>query len=115
MMQRADNQPITIGITIYGGIYCKMYEIIDNGTIVPSHVHHHDHITLVMQGAVRVWCDDAPPRDYTAPATIHIAAGSKHLFATLESHTTLACLHAASTLDDGEPVVTAEHTLDLEG
>jgi hypothetical protein len=36
MMQRADNQPITIGITIYGGIYCKMYEIIDNGTIIPS-------------------------------------------------------------------------------
>jgi quercetin dioxygenase-like cupin family protein len=114
-MQRAANQPVTIGITIYGGLYIKTFQVFDTGTIIPQHSHSYDHVTLVMSGAVRVWRDDGPARDYCAPATVHIPAGSKHMFVTLEADTTMACLHAANTLDDdAQPSVAEENNLKLE-
>jgi quercetin dioxygenase-like cupin family protein len=114
MMQRAENQPIIISISIYGGIYAKTFEVPDRGTMIPQHRHTFPHITALMQGAIRVWQDDGPPRDFTAPAMISIPAGSKHLFLTLSGGVVMACLHAADHLEHDEPAVAEEHHLKLE-
>lgn len=114
-MKPAPNQPITMGICIYGGVYCKTWLVPDVGTIVPQHSHNHDHLTLVMSGAVQVWRDGEPVRDYTAPSAVQIPAHSKHLFVTLTDNVALACLHAADTLEDEEPAVAEEHQLVHEG
>jgi hypothetical protein len=49
-----------------------------------------------------------------APAVIKIPAGTRHMFVTLENAVSMACIHNADHLEHDEPVVTAEHTLDVE-
>lgn len=114
-MKRAEHQPETLSVTIYGGIYYKLWRVPDAGTLIPQHSHTFDHLTALLQGAVRVWCDDAMLGDYRAPATLKIAAGTKHSFVTLVPATVLACIHNADRLDDDdEPVIAERHDLELE-
>jgi len=114
-MKRATHQPETVSVSIYAGIYYKVWRVRDAGSVIPQHAHAHDHLTALLQGAVRVWCNDALVGDLLAPATIKIAAGDKHAFGTLKPDTVLACIHNADHLDaDDEPAVSELHTLDLE-
>jgi quercetin dioxygenase-like cupin family protein len=113
-MKKAINQPVTTDLVIYGGVYIKLYEVAEVGTIIPQHSHKFSHCTAILRGAVRAWCDDGPARDYMAPAVIKIPAGTRHMFVTLENAVSMACIHNADRLEHDEPVVTAEHTLDLE-
>jgi mannose-6-phosphate isomerase-like protein (cupin superfamily) len=116
-MKAATHQPDTISVTIYGGIYYKVWYVRDANTIVPTHAHEYDHITALLSGVVAVSRDGGEPVEYKAPATIEIPAGCKHSFTTLHAHTVLACIHNADRLDDeGEPAVRDEHHLvDEEG
>lgn len=114
-MKKAINQPVTTDICIYGGIYIKLFEVPDAGTIIPQHSHKFPHCTAVLRGAVRAWRDDGPARDYMAPAVVKIPAGTKHMFVTLENAVSMACIHNADHLDDdAQPAVAEEHHLDLE-
>ena len=113
-MKRAEHQPETISVTIYAGIYYKLWRVPDADTVIPQHAHCWDHLTALLQGAVRVWCNDELLGDFRAPDTIKIGAGDKHAFQTLVPATVLACIHNADHLDGDEPAVAAEHTLDLE-
>jgi mannose-6-phosphate isomerase-like protein (cupin superfamily) len=114
-MKAATHQPDTISVTIYGGIYYKVWYVRDANTIVPTHAHEYDHITALLSGVVAVSRDGGEPVEYKAPATIEIPAGCKHTFTTLHAHTVFACIHNADRLDDeGEPAVRDEHHLELE-
>lgn len=113
-MKRAEHQPVTVDVVIFGGIYCKLYVVPTVGTVIPQHSHSYDHVTTIMQGSVRVWCDDGPGCDYAAPAAIRIPAHTKHVFVTTEPETSLACIHNADRLEDDEPAVAEQHHLDLE-
>ena len=111
MMKRAEHQPVTVGMTIFAGIYCKIYRVPEAGTIIPQHAHVYDHQTMVMQGAVYVERSGQPSGRYDAPAIVKIRAQEKHAFTTLAPNTVLACVHNADHLDDGEPAVAEEHHL----
>ena len=111
-MQRAEHQPETISLTIYGGIYFKLWRVPDADTIIPQHSHEWDHLTAVLQGMVRVWRDGELLGDFMAPATVRIPAGCKHSFRTLTPGTVFACIHNAEHGD--EPPIREEHTLELE-
>lgn len=113
-MQRAEHQPETISVTIYGGIYYKLWCVPDEGTLIPQHAHEYDHLTALLQGAVRVWRDEVMVGDYRAPATLQIGAGKKHAFLTLTPGAVLACIHNADHLEDGEPTIRDRHDLVLE-
>jgi hypothetical protein len=113
-MKRAPNQPETVSVSIYAGIYMKVYRIPDANTLLPQHAHHHGHLTALLSGAVQVWCDDEFLGGYKAPATIKIAPRVKHRFLTLEPETVLACIHNADHLEFDEPAVAEEHHLDFE-
>jgi len=110
-MKRAENQP-TSELVLYAGIYCKLWSVPDRGTLLPQHSHVWDHISLIVQGAVRVWRDEDLIGDFKAPAMIKIEAYALHKFLTLTDNTTIACLHNADHADpEGEPVIAAEHQL----
>jgi quercetin dioxygenase-like cupin family protein len=110
-MKRAEHQPDTISVKIYGGIYYRVWYVKDAGTIIPQHSHEFPHLTALMSGVVAVSRDGGEPVEYKAPATIEIPAGCKHQFTTLHPHTVLACIHNADRLEDGEPAVRDEHHL----
>ena len=113
-MKRAPNQPETISVSIYAGIYMKVYRVPDANTLIPQHAHRHGHLTALLSGAVMVWCDDELLGSYKAPATIKIAPHVKHRFLTLVPETTLACIHNADHLEADEPAVATRHDLELE-
>ena len=111
-MKRAENQPTTEVLTIYGGIYYRVWSVADAGTILPQHAHRYDHLTALLRGSVQVWCDHELVGDFTAPATIKIPAHSFHSFYTITPDCMLACIHNADHADpEGEPVIAAEHQL----
>ena len=69
-MKRAENQPYTISLTIFGGIYYRVWSVPDAGTIIPQHAHHWTIISrCCCSGSVRVWCDGELMGDFNAPDT----------------------------------------------
>ena len=113
-MRRAPNQPETMSLTIYAGIYYRVWHVPDADTLIPQHSHTWDHITAVLQGMVRVWRDDELLGDFMAPATIRIPAGRLHRFMTLTPGCVFACIHNADHLDGDEPAVSQAASLELE-
>jgi hypothetical protein len=113
-MKRAENQPYTISLTIFGGIYYRVWSVPDAGTIIPQHAHKWNHITALLRGSVRVLSDGELMGDFTAPATLKIPALRMHEFHTL-TPCEFACIHNADRADpDGEPPIAAENHLELE-
>jgi len=112
--KRAENQPETISVVCYGGIYFKVWYVADGGTLIPQHSHRYDHLTALLAGTVEVMRDGEAMVTHRAPATIQIPAGVKHSFRTISAHCILACIHNADRLEDGEPAVAEEHHLELE-
>jgi hypothetical protein len=106
-MKRAPNQPID-ELLLFAGIYLRTWTVADAGTLLPQHAHTWDHISLIVRGAVRVWCDGELLGVFTAPATIKIAARSFHTFTTLADNTIIACIHAVGEADD---VAVHEHAV----
>jgi len=109
-MKRAEHQPETASVTVYAGIFFKVYRIPDADTLIPQHSHEWDHLTAILQGLVRVWRDDEWVGDFLAPATVRIPAGCKHKFLTLTPGAVIACVHR----DDTAEAVREEHALELE-
>jgi quercetin dioxygenase-like cupin family protein len=111
-MKRAERQPETVWLEIFGGIYCKLYRVPDAGTVLPQHSHRFPHLTFVASGAVYVERDGKPAGRYDAPSLIRILAHTKHAFTTLGPDTVLACIHNADHAEaDGEPAIAAEHQI----
>lgn len=110
-MRRLANQP-TSDLTLYAGIFLKTWTVADAGTMIPQHAHRHPHISLIVSGAVRVWCGAEMLGDYSAPAAIKIAAEQKHSFLTLTDSVVIACIHAVGEAEDVG--IAEEHTLNLE-
>jgi hypothetical protein len=113
-MKRAEHQPETISVTIFAGIYYKLWRVPDAGTMIPQHAHRFDHLTALLRGAVRVWCNDELLGDVHSPATLKIGAGDKHAFQTLVDGVVLACIHNADHIENDEPAIAAEHVI-VEG
>lgn len=114
-MKRAPKQPETISVSIYAGIYYKVYRVPDANTLLPQHAHSFPHLTALLQGRVRVSREgDDETSEYCAPATIRIPAHTMHSFLTLCDGVTLACIHNADHLEADEPAIAAEHHLSFE-
>lgn len=109
-MKRAEHQPETVAMSLYGGIFAKAYSVLDAGIMIPQHAHTSPHITALTEGTITVWADDVLLGNFTAPAFIKIAAHVKHRFLT-KSPCMFLCIHASETEDVD---IHAEHALELE-
>jgi hypothetical protein len=113
-MKRAEHQPTT-DLTLYAGIYAKVWTIADRGTVLPQHAHEWDHISLIASGKVHIWQRDDYLGVYTAPAMVKIPARAFHRFETITDNVVIVCIHNADHIDaDGEPAVYAPAHLELE-
>jgi hypothetical protein len=111
-MQRADNQPVTVALTVFAGIYAKVYTVPDAWTLLPQHSHQTGHVTAVTSGSIRAWSGEELLGDFHAPAMLEIPAHTLHRFLTLTPAVGLMCIHNADHADpEGEPVIAAEHQL----
>jgi hypothetical protein len=111
-MKRAPNQP-TSDLTLFAGIFAKLYTVPDANTLLPQHAHRHSHLTLVISGTVEAWADDEPLGKFEAPAFIKIEALVKHRFLTCTSGVQLACIHASDAVDD-DALIHERHDLITE-
>lgn len=110
-MKRAPNQPTT-DMTLFGGVFLKLWTVPDANTMLPQHAHESAHISFIVSGTVRVWCDDRMLGQFIGPAPIKIAARQKHSFLTLTDGVVIACIHA---LDTEDVPIHEEHQLEMEG
>lgn len=109
MIRPAPYPPLETTICEAHDLYIKQIVVPKAATIIPQHSHALSHVTLLTSGSVNLWRDEHGPEYFKAPAPIHIPAGVKHLFQTLEDDTTLYCVHAL-----GSPLalkVLAEHQI----
>jgi hypothetical protein len=113
-MKAAENQPETISVSIYAGIYCRGWRVPDAGTLIPQHSHVWPHISYIVSGVVRVWRDDEELGDFVGPCAIKIPALALHKFLTLSDCVVILCLHNADHIEGDEPAVAQEHGLELE-
>jgi quercetin dioxygenase-like cupin family protein len=113
-MKRAANQPEG-SLCLYAGIFAKRWTIRDRGTLLPQHSHAHPHISYIVSGAVRIWCDGAELGEFVGPCAVKIPARKLHKFLTLSDGVTILCIHNADHIDaDGEPVIAERADLELE-
>jgi len=110
-VKRAPNQPVG-ELTLYAGIFCKTWSVPDAGTMLPQHSHEFPHISLIVRGSVRVWCEGEELGEFHAPATVKVAAHRMHAFLTLTDDVVIACIHAVG--DAGEPAIHALHEVEYE-
>jgi quercetin dioxygenase-like cupin family protein len=75
------------------GLYFRSVLLIEAGTVIPQHVHDHDHATYVGAGSVRLWVDREWKGDFVAGTPVEIPGGKQHLFMSLEANTRLCCVH----------------------
>lgn len=76
-----------------GGIYFRSVRLEEAGTVIPQHVHDHDHVTFIGHGSARGWQDGIWIGDKQAGDCFEVAAGRQHLFQALEPQTLLTCVH----------------------
>lgn len=74
-------------------IWVRAYTVPRAQMIIAQHVHVHDHITFVSQGAVEAWQNGELLGEFVAPSLIKIPAGKKHAFKALTDDVCLCCLH----------------------
>ena len=94
------------------GVWVARIAIAKAGTLMPQHVHAHEHLTVVARGEVRVTAK-LPGADVQqtvcAPDAITIPANVPHLFETLENDVLLLCVH--NTARTGTVELLAEHQI----
>ena len=109
-MKRAVNQPETLDLGIYAGVFIKTWTVRDRGTLLPQHSHEFPHISYIVSGAVRVWRDDVELGEFIGPCPVKVPALAKHRFLTLSDNVVILCIHNADHADpDGELPIHAEH------
>lgn len=113
-MKRAEHQPEG-SLCLYAGIFAKTWTVPDRGTLLPQHAHEFSHISYIVSGVVRIWCDDESLGDFVGPCAVRIPARRLHRFLTLSDDVTILCIHNADHADaDGEPAIAERADLELE-
>ena len=91
------------------GVFVKQMALVRAGSIVPQHVHAHDHLTMLVLGAVQVYQDGVFAGTHVAPAGIPVRAGVAHTFVSMLDNTLIYCIH--NTARTGVVEVAAEHEI----
>jgi len=98
-MKRAPNQPVSTEIKLTDDLFIKTAVVADAGTIIPTHAHGYDHVTLLAYGSMRVVAGDTMLGDFTGPVGILIKAHVMHTMITLTDGVVFACIHALHGTD----------------
>lgn len=111
-MKRAEHQPVSIEIKLTDDLFIKTAHVADAGTIIPTHAHKYDHVTLLAYGSMRVEADGVSLGEFAGPVGILIRAGVKHTMTTLTPGVVFCCIHALHGTDGVE--IDEEHHLQFD-
>lgn len=89
---------------IAGGVYAKELVLRQAGTLVVSHAHKYDHLSLLVRGQVQVTVDGVS-RVYSAPCGVEVKAGAQHEIIAMVDDCLWYCLHAVPAEFDGESLI----------
>lgn len=64
-----------------------------------GHLHHFDHVTLLIKGSVKVEVEGGPPKEFHAPTFIVIKKNNKHKITALEDDSVFYCVFAIRDID----------------
>ena len=111
--RKLDEQPVTADLKLTDDLFIKTAVVQLAGTVIPTHAHAYDHVTLLAVGRMSVWADDVPLGEFTGPTGILIRARVKHRMLTLTDGVVFACVHVLHGTDDVE--IHEEHQIDFTG
>jgi quercetin dioxygenase-like cupin family protein len=111
-MKRADPQPVSVEIKLTDDLFIKTAVVAKAGTVIPTHAHAYDHVTLLAVGRMAVWVDEDMLGDYTGPCGILIRAHKKHSLVTMTDGVVFACIHALHGTEGVE--IEEEHIVQAE-
>jgi len=80
-----------------GGVYFRSILVPKAGTMIPQHVHPHDHATYCGRGRAAPFVQGVRQPDLLEGHAFEVKAGIEHAFVTLEDNTRLACCHDAAS------------------
>jgi hypothetical protein len=110
--RKLDEQPVTTEIKLTDDLFVKTAIVQHAGTVIPTHAHAYDHVTLLAVGRMRVWADEELLGEFTGPVGILIRAKVKHRMLTLTDGVVFACIHALHGTSDVE--IHEEHHIEFE-
>lgn len=98
-----DTQRIIEEMGVIGNVWVRMQYYPKANEPAQGHKHHHDHVSLLAKGKLRVKVEGHTPVIYTAPTFFKIAAEHEHELIPLEDDTVAYCIFAIRN-QDGEVV-----------
>lgn len=107
-----EEQPETVDLKLTPDLFIKTAVVKLAGTVIPTHAHSYDHVTLLAVGRLRIWADDELLGEFTGPTGILIRAKAKHRMLTLTDGVVFACIHALHGTADVE--IDEEHHITFE-
>lgn len=82
-----------------GNIWIRQNFLPKAGDTAGGHLHHHDHVSLLVKGSVSVQVGDLPAKEFVAPTFVVIKKNHKHKIIALEDETVFYCLYAMRDID----------------
>ena len=87
----------------FGNIWVRQNVLAGVNNSNQGHEHHFDHVSLLVEGVVRVHVDGYPSKEFTAPTFIVVRKEHRHRFECLSERAVWYCVFALRDLD-GEPI-----------
>ena len=77
-----------------GNVWVRQNWLHKAGDTAGGHTHYHDHVSLLVRGAVEITVNDGPPKQFHAPTYIVIKKQHRHRIVALENDTVFYCVFA---------------------
>lgn len=86
-----------------GNVWVRQNWLLNAGDTAGGHAHFHDHVSLLVKGAIAVSVNDGPAKEFRAPTFVVIKKQHRHTIVALEDDTVFYCVFALRDVD-GEVV-----------
>lgn len=106
-LEKAERNPkdelTTHPIGVIGNVWVRQQYYPSMLVEAQGHLHHHDHVSLLAKGSLKVCVDGFEPAIYKAPTFFKIKAEHRHKLIPLEDETIAYCIFALRD-ENGEMV-----------
>lgn len=83
----------------FGNVWVRKQYYPTKDTVHEGHKHHHDHVTMLATGRVRVEVEGYEPTEFVAPTFFVVKAEHHHKITALEDETVAFCVFALRNSD----------------
>lgn len=91
--------PVYEELGFFGNVWVRQNWLLKAGDTAGGHLHHHDHVSLLVKGSVEVEVDGSEPKRFKSPTFILIKKNFRHKITALEDDTVFYCVFALRDVD----------------